>query len=369
MRLAITGAGAVTTVGRTAAAACAAIRAGISRPRKVREFRVMDEESHEDVPFTGHPIRGYTDGFQLVGRWLRLALGCVEDLLAEPAVPDSSEHPFWEKTGLVLVTAYPDSEIFLTEEEASALEEIREAYLKPLHKELGLPILDRNVELVPRAHAGTALGLQAGMRMLAGRLDRVLVVAADSWFDSLALEQLASHRRLKDEERAAGMMPGEAGVCLLVETPLAARQRGARASAMIEAVAVGHEPNHFFSEGRNMGQTLAACFEEVLASGAPFEGDIYSDLNGETWRAHELGTARVRLGEKWGNAALHLPCGSVGDVGAASGALGILLAAHDLSRGNSRNGSALVLSSSERGDVGCVSLQPANDVSRRTSET
>ncbi|RKH10866.1 hypothetical protein D7V97_12640 [Corallococcus sp. CA053C] len=357
MELVLTAAGAVTSVGHSVDTACAAIRAGIARPRKLREFRVVDEESQEDIPVTGHPIHGYTDGFQLLGRWLRLARGAVEDGLSHPGMSGATG-AFWQKTGLVVVTPPADDEVFLSEP-GGALEQMREGYLQPLHRALGLAIAEPNVALMPLGHAGTAAGLQHGMQWMASRgLERVLLVAVDSYLDELLLQQLASQSRLKSEDHPVGLMPGEAGVCLLVETEASARRRGMESAVFIDKVATGREPDHFGSGRQNMGRGLAGCIQEVLAATpSAFEGDLYSDLNGEPWRAHEWGCVRTHLATRLGAARLHIPGTCVGEVGAASGALGVCLAAHDLSRGHNPQAHALVISSSEHGEVGCLSIR------------
>lgn len=65
-----------------------------------------------------------------------------------------------------------------------------------------------------------------------------------------------------------------------------------------------------------MGRGLAACIQEVLSGlQSLFEGDLYADLNGEQWRAHEWGCVRVHLGARLGAPRLHLSGTEVGDVG------------------------------------------------------
>ncbi|WP_426755444.1 hypothetical protein [Myxococcus sp. Y35] len=321
---------------------------------------MVEEESQEDIPVSGHPIRGYTDGFQLIGRWLRLAQGAVEDGLSHPGM-SGMPTSFWRKTGLIVVTPPADDEVFLSEQ-GGALEQIRESYLQPLHRSLGLAIAEPNVELIAIGHAGTAAGLQHGLQWMASRgLERVLLIAVDSYIDEVLLQQLASHRRLKTEDHPVGLMPGEAGMCLLVESQASARRRGVAPAILIDTIATGREPDHFGSGRQNMGRGLTACIQEVLSGlPSPFAGDIYSDLNGEQWRAHEWGCVRVHLDTRLGAVQLHLPGTYVGDVGAASGALGVCLAAHDLSRGHGRQDCSLVISSSEHGEVGCVSLRRCN---------
>ena len=72
MNLAITAAGLVTSVGFDVHASCAAIRAGVRRPRPIDEEKVLDLASSKAIPLTGHPIHTLTDGFVSTGRWLQM---------------------------------------------------------------------------------------------------------------------------------------------------------------------------------------------------------------------------------------------------------------------------------------------------------
>jgi 3-oxoacyl-[acyl-carrier-protein] synthase-1 len=361
-RLAISGFGMVSPVGRSAPASCAAIRAGIARPRRVSYFQALDEEKQEEVPVTGYPVRGYTEGFNMVGRWLRLARGAVQDLLGLSGLQEEKDSRFWQKTGLITVAPRPNDARFQNEggEGETAL---REAFLAPLYNAIGLPLSQRNLHAMGVGHAGTAMAVQRSLEWVVREgLERVLIVAVDSYLDPLTLQWLAASRRLKTEAVPTGLSPGEAGVCLLLETPPSAAQRGVAAPVLVSGVATGQEANSFLSRKPNTGVALASCIQEALDQALPqqgFAGDVYSDLNGETWRAMEWGSALVRLAGRVAEPRLHLPCVSVGDVGAASGALATCLAVHELSRGHVRTNHALVVSSSDGGEVGCLSLQLA----------
>ena len=360
-RAVITATGAITSVGRSAEAACAAIRAGITRPRKVPGFQWVDEETQEPTELMGHPIHGYTDGFHLVGRWMRLARGCVADLREHPSVPAASDGRFWARTGLLAVLPALDSELLLSEPGDDIPTLLRDDYLRPLHRMLGMPIPEANLRLFPSGHVGTALALKSGLQQLgAGGLEQLLVVAVDSLFDPLLLNQLADAGRLKHGEQPTGLMPGEAGVCLLVEQEAGARRREVAAEARLSAVATRQDLPAFMPGRANTGEALAVCVRDLLEqglAGGGFEGDVYSDLNGEEWRAREWGGALVRLEQRLGRSLLHLPCGSVGDVGAASGALGVCLASHAMASRQGLRGRALVLSSDVEGAVGGIYLQ------------
>lgn len=365
MRLALTGMGALTSVGRTADASCAAIRAGITRPRKVRMSGLVDEETQDALSLTGHPIHGYTEGFHLVGRWQRLAQGCLGELLAQPGLlPDASDKRFWARTFLVAVLPYLDAELFLAPAEQLP-EFVQTDYLTPLLALMGRPIPEQNVGLVVAGQAGTALALSEGMKRLVGSgLERLLIVAVDSWFDPLLLRRLSSTGRLKSDERPTGLMPGEAGACLLFEREEGARRRERVAHAIVAGVATGREAESGPGRVRGGARALSACLRTVLetqGAALPFRGDLYSDLNGEDWRAMEWGSALVGLSDVLAEPRLHLPCIQVGDTGAASGALGLCLAAQDLSGQWTRTSRALVVSRSEQGEVGGVLLQSAHE--------
>lgn len=69
------------SVGAVEDAACAAIRAGISRPAPLDEAEVLGLDSATTVPLTGHPITPLTDGFVDVARWVQMAVRAFADLV------------------------------------------------------------------------------------------------------------------------------------------------------------------------------------------------------------------------------------------------------------------------------------------------
>jgi hypothetical protein len=54
-----------------------------------------------------------------------------------------------------------DSELLLSEPEDDIPTLLRDDYLRPLHRMLGLPMPEANLRLFPSSHAGTALALEA----------------------------------------------------------------------------------------------------------------------------------------------------------------------------------------------------------------
>lgn len=356
--LVITGAGAITSVGRGVAASCAAIHAGIARPRRVNALHIVEPETQELIGIQSHPVHGYTEGFSLLGRWMRLARGSVQDLMSLDLTSAGAGPRFWESTGLMLVVGELDDQTLLTEE-GQVMTRLQDEFLEPLVSALGFSIPSSNIRLFTQGHAGTALALQAGLRRLAAReMERLLLIAVDSYIDGLRLEGLVEKGRLKTEEQSVGFSPGEAGVALLFETEPGARRRNTRALGQVLAVATDQEPAQLPRIQR--GRALTRCTQRLLDETAPsasFRGDLYNDLNGETWRAQEWGHVRVNLSQRMDLSQWHLPCNSVGDVGAASGALGICLALHSRASFQGSEPHSLVLSSSDSGDVGGIVLR------------
>jgi 3-oxoacyl-[acyl-carrier-protein] synthase-1 len=360
MVLSITGLGMVSSVGLDVVQSCAALRAGITRPRQLVYFSVIDEEHQELVPLTGHPIHGFTDGFAPVGRWIRLARGCVDDLLLLGQVPGRAAPEFWQRTGLIWVGPVLDGARFM-EARKLGVEGLKSAFLSQLKKMLELPFAGE-CHAINQGHAGMAAALQyAQQRLPRSAVDRFLIVATDSYLDQLSLEWLQAHRRLKSPDIPVGLMPGEAAACILVEDSAAARRRNVAPQAFVSAVSVGQVHDQSVTRRPRVGQALANVIEDALAKllgpGKAFRGDIVCDLNGEVWRASEWGNTRVRLGARLDEPVrLVIPGVSLGDTGAASGAVALCMVVRSFRRKYASSSRSLVVSSSEHGAIGAFVL-------------
>jgi 3-oxoacyl-[acyl-carrier-protein] synthase-1 len=355
MRLAISSLGMISSVGRDVITSCASIRAGITRPSEIDYYQILDDEDAVSIPIIGHPIRAYTEGFYLIGLWIRIAQGCFEDLRQHGNLPDRSDTTFWQETGFILVTPIVDEERFQLPEPISS-ERIKEVYGYGLLNVLQFPILQAHLNVVCMGHAGTAVAIgQAAQRIYSSQLQRVIVLAVDSYLDPLTLEWLGHHRRLKIGENPTGLAPGEAGACFLIESENEIQCRKAPIQAIIKGVAVGEERKHYFTEEVNNGIELSNVIGQVIPDKKLFTGSIIADLNGEYWRAYELGSAIVRLGNRLGEmSSFVLPSESLGETGAASGAIAVCVAVRSFVRGYALNDEALITLSSEYGKVGAI---------------
>jgi 3-oxoacyl-[acyl-carrier-protein] synthase I len=370
MSLVVSGLGMVSSIGRDVVTSCASLRAGLSRPRELPYFEVLEDADGEAMPLIGHPIRGFSDGFYLIGLWVRLGHRCLTDLIRYGGLPDGSDVRFWSRTGLALVTPHVDENRF-PDVQALGPEEIGREYGQRLLSMLALPVPPSQVIPVSVGHPGAAQGVELATRWIdGGHVDRVIVLAVDSYLDTPTLEWLAERDRLKTPDSPAALFPGEAGASFLVESADAAGRRGARVEAVVLSAAVAQEPNHFFSDSVSSGVELSNVIAHVLPETTPFAGDLLADLNGEPWRAYELGCARVRLaGRVSPTVRLLLPATSLGETGAASGAVSVCAAVRSFARGYSKTGHAVVVSSSEHGHVGAIRLaRPADATSAPIEE-
>jgi len=355
----------ISSVGWDAISSCAAIRAGITRPRPVPSFTVLDEETQATVPLRGHPLHGYTEGFGPLARWVRLAQGALDDLLQQRRVPGPEDVNFWRRTRLICITPLLDAERFFEVRQVGA-DGVKAAYAQLLQGRLLKRIPVQQPRVLNLGHAGLAAALQEAEKGIArAEAERYLLVAVDSYLDVYTLEWLAEHRRLKTGSKPVGLMPGEAGACLLVEAMTSARRRSVPVEAVIESAAVVRSPETGTPDTTKRGMGLAQAVEAVLqgaSAGRPFEGDVIIDLNGEVWRAGAWGHARVRLSEPLGERVrLVTFCASLGEVGAASGAVAVCIATRSLARRYAFGPRCLVVTSSEDGLSGCVLVRATED--------
>jgi 3-oxoacyl-[acyl-carrier-protein] synthase-1 len=348
--LSVTAVGMITSVGWDAPTACASIRAGLSRPAPVDDFEVADMEEMRSIALTGHPIVNYTDGFVMFGRWHRLFDGAIESLWATDAVPALSARDFWRETGVIVVTSRLNDRRFGTEDEPAVDMSFVQ---RMIERNFGDAIAPALVAAIPAGRVGMADAVGGAARWLTGRkCARVLIVAVDTYLDPITLEWLFDNRRLKDDDRPAGLSPGEAGACVLVESDAAAAARDVQ--VLMQVIGVGRGSDFsIYDEQRNVGRGLAQAVGESFdqAGIQAFAGDIVTDLNGEVWRATEYGGGRVLLRSRFGEAVKDvLPALSIGDVGAASAAVALCVAARSFVRGYATGEHVLVLGSTERGE-------------------
>jgi len=347
VRLAITGLGMLSTIGEDVVTACASLRAGLSCPAPL-PFEVFAEDEEEGSALvTGHPLKGVADGYEGVGLYTRLAAQALQDLVRYAGLRPGNP-AFWNSTALYICLSPPRNDEF-----GSILEEFFSEHLIPsILDEVALPIPPAHAHLILLGHASVLTAIhKAGIEIEAGRIARAIVVGVDSLVGEDELEWLARRGRLKVAEQVVGLMPGQASAAVLVEYEPEARRRQARVEALIEGVRISKEAQSRASQQRGSGTGVADVVARTL-EGRQHVAEVYGDLNGEEARAYEWGNALVRLSPAHElPTSIHCAAVSLGDTGAASGAISIAAAVRSLVRDYARGDEILVWSSSDMGEV------------------
>lgn len=337
--LAIARTGLVTAVGLSAPAACAAIRAKVTRPSATR-FQDANRAwmSACQVPLS-RPLQG-------VAKLAHMAAMVIEECLAE--VPRAA----WSTIPLLLCVAERDRPGRL-----SALSATLQSEVECL---LGASFAKESV-LIEHGRVSVAVALDHARKLVyQGGVPQVLIVATDSLLSAPTLAALRQAMRLRDERNSNGFMPGEGAGALLVRAPQQPQD------LCCTGIGFGIEQAHVESDlplrGDGLRQAMSQALSAAQISMAQCELRI-ADLSGEHYYFKEaaLALARLHRGGSSEEADLWHPAECLGECGAAAGVAmlavveaahrkGYLAASHTLAHWSNDSGArAAVLLQSSRG--------------------
>jgi 3-oxoacyl-[acyl-carrier-protein] synthase-1 len=336
--------GASTPVGRDALSSAAAVRAGISG-------------------FTEHPFM-----IDTAGEPMRVARAPWLDLDCDP----------YDRFAALLIPAL--------EQTVEPLQLLGDRTLR-LALALGLPspkpgvpadleprlaalVADRfpglfvAIATFPVGHAGGLLGLHAAFLKLShGAFDACVVAGVDSYLEPETLEWLEGNDQLHGAGRlnnAWGLIPGEAAGAALVANVATAERLPFPPVARLLSVGCGFEEKRIKTETVCIGEGLTTAFRAALTGLPAGERvtDVFSDMNGEPYRADEFGFAALRTNESFVSASDFIaPADCWGDVSAASGPLALALSTIAGHKAYANGSYVLVSASSESGERGAALLE------------
>ena len=350
--LAITGLGMVTSISHDAINSCAAHRCKVSGAKAFDEFEVWDLDAEENVPLTAHSIEGVTEGYQGVGRWLRMATIAITDLCEHLDIDRYTDLLFWEKTGFII------NGPMLENERYDALEEMLDKWPRSLFSHVPLPLLKANLLGTFEGHAGIISNLKVASENISSeRWHRAIIAGVDSYLDEESLNWLYENNRLKMPENESGLIPGECAACIMVESTREATSRGALIHGYIQGVAQNTEDKDKKRAEKETGKALSLSIRTSfdLAGIVPETlGLIVTDLNGEKSRAIQWGNTLVQLKPDYNldHCEIDFPAESFGEIGAASGPVSVCVAASAICRGYTQSGDILVGAVSDNGVAG-----------------
>lgn len=356
--LVITGMGLVSPVGLSAAASCAAFRAGVARIGPVHG-QLFEDASGDPAPatggrvplewFEGGPIEEEFPGHEAFALPAPPASHLFIDRgahrLIELALPAADEA--WRQARLD-DRAPRSMGLYLGLDEADEPAPLADA----LSAALGVPFAVVRGDRWGRAGALAALH-RAARHLREGRVDVALVGGVDSLVRPEVLERLTEGGVLKSDDHPQGILPGEAAAFLVLEAQPAA---GVPAIGRLLGSAVGEEPTagtDDANEGVGLTRVLRGA-REAAGTALPAFPRVICDLNGDRYRAMEWAYALVRAlhdlepaeegpgaTERWHAAEC------TGDTGAASGLVGAVWGLTAMQRGYARSGTTLVWGASD----------------------
>ena len=301
--IAIEGTGLVTSVGLSAPAACAAIRAKISNPSRTR-FMGSDGEwimAHQ-VPLE-QSWRGRT-------KLAKMAAMAIAECL------DPIPKETWPTIPLVLCIA--------ERERPGRLEDLDDQLLVDIQEEMGLQFPEGSA-VVPQGRVSVAIALAQARKLLyTGKRHRVVVAATDSLVTWPTLDAYQKADRLLTAGNSNGFIPGEAAGAILVGRPTGRQQ--------LRCLGVGHakEAAHIESGDPLRADGLTAAIRAALSDAGCELHDIdcrIADISGEQFYFKEAALALSRvLRQRKEQLDLWHPAESIGEAGAAAGVAAIAVA-------------------------------------------
>ena len=343
----VSGVGAVCATGHSAAVSFTSVKAGLARIGESAELFIRDDKQKR-LAVNCAAVEGVADGHR---RFLRLYR------LAVRAFAEATAHARFDATMLESTPMY----LALAEANRPGLDDRAESRLAArLSQALEIADMSAQTTIVAAGHAGGFIALDAAVQAIRrGERTRVIVGAVDTYLDELSLQWLHDIGRLKLAGSAKGFVPGEAAAFLVIERKAAAEERGAGCYAALESVATGHEANGYYERDVPCtGEGLTQAIRSALGGriGPAAVSLVLCDLNGERHRANEWGLAMARcFGSDAGPSMLWHPADGLGDVGAASGVLNLVLGTLALAR-SPRGRSALAWGASDDGERGAAVL-------------
>ena len=323
--------GARTSLGRSSESSAAAVRAGISR---VTEHPFL-------VDTRGEPVRTAFDREldpeqPLVERMCALAV----DALEQVSVP----------VGLgpvPVLLALPEARPGFSDDDASRVE----------RHLAGLPSNKRRVTTVGRGHAGVLQALQL-MSTALTEDGAYLVGGVDSYCHMETLAWLSEHRQLMQSDARSSFFPGEGAWFALVMRESLRRQLRLPSLAVVRGCATATEAALIKTDTDNLGHGLCEAVRTCYRGVGGVIDDVFSDINGERYRAEEWGLTVLRTAPLFRDPSAYVaPAAQWGDLGAATGIALAGLAVESWRRGYASGPLAMVVAGSEGGLRGAAILE------------
>jgi 3-oxoacyl-[acyl-carrier-protein] synthase I len=219
-----------------------------------------------------------------------------------------------------------------------------------------------NTERTAVGHAGALEALRLAVERVARGQDQICVAGGvDSYFETSTLDWLEADLRLARAEVRGGFSPGEGAAFLAVASDDALRRFSLRSLGRVRNVSSTVERRSAQSDEGILGEALSEAVQLAtrdLQLPGEIISDAYGDINGERARSEDWGFALLRTASYFRDGSAYVTAvGQCGDVGAATGALGCILATQAWRRNYAVGSLALVWAGSWGGLRGVAVLE------------
>jgi len=332
--LAIVNTGLVTSVGLSAPAACAAIRAGLANPTTTH-FLGSDGRW-----ITGHQValEGAWRGWRRLVKMATLAIAeCLEKIPRER----------WQQVPMLLCVAEP--------ERPGRTDGIDAHVFANIQRELGVEFAPGSL-VIASGRISVANALLHARDLLASEpTPYVMIVATDSLLTWPTLQAYDRGQRLLTAQNPNGFTPGEGAGAVLI----ARSEPGRRLSC--DGIGLGNEASHIASEQPLRSNGLAHAINAALADAGCVLSDLdyrIADCSGEQYYFKEAALAVARLMHvRKQEFDLWHPAECIGETGALAGAACIAVAAAACSKEYGPGESLLFHASNDAGERAAVVLR------------
>jgi len=238
-----------------------------------------------------------------------------------------------------------------------------------LKRTQGLSFQISQVNALPQGHsAGIAALEAAATAMWRGDCEACFVGGVESYFHPDTMEWLDANRQLVGEISRSAFVPGEGAAFCLLMTEKGCAQSGLKPFARIQDVSIGIEMKIIKTTeacfGEGLSETVHKTVSRLQSPGTRIN-QIFCDINGERYRGEEWGFVCLRMSEYFDDPnAYHSPAECLGDIGAASVPLFIVLSCQEISRQYSKGLRTLLWASSEGGQRGAAVLEILTQAAR-----
>ncbi len=333
--IAILKTGLVTSVGLSAPATCAALRAKLSNPSETRFIDSGGEWIMAHQVALEQPWRG-------LSKLAKMAALAIEEVL------DGVAKTEWDRIPLLLCVAEA--------ERPGRLGGLDDTLFANIRTELGVQFAPPSA-IVAHGRVGVAVALAQARALLAqGTFKRVLIAATDSFVSWPTLSHYEREGRLLTASNSNGFMPGEGAGALLVGA-----NDGGAGELLCTGIGFAREAAHLDSgeplRAEGLSQAIKAALAEAGCEMHHMDFRI-TDLSGEQYYFKEAALALSRtLRQRKEEFDIWHPAESTGEQGAAAGVAVIALADAACRKAYSKGPNILAHMANDSGQRAALSLR------------